>query len=381
MARLDDLETALRNADSAGDTEAAKTLAAEYQAEAQRMQTPSTGAKFMQSIAQAAPGGLPAMAAAGTNALTGPMNELYKQGTYAAGGKVTDIASGFGASPEVAGALGYGTNVGLQALPVLLAGQLGKSAAPQFREGGRKLMTSALKPTFKQHETGEAKRAVETMLKEGINATEGGVRHMKNEVASLNRAITDKIALSNANVNKWEAGRPVAETFSKMRKQVNPASDLEAVRKGFTEFMTHPDLAKKSEFPVQLAQELKKGTYRQLEGKYGELGSAAIETQKALARGLRQEISKAVPAVESLNRREGDLISALNVAERRVMMDLNKNPGGLAWLTESPARFAAFMADKSALFKSLLARALYSGAERIPQAAAMGATAIAESPD
>ncbi len=55
------------------------------------------------------------------------------------------------------------------------------------------------------------------------------------------------------------------------------------------------------------------------------------------------------------------------------MMDLNKNPGSLAWLAHNPSSFAAFMADKSALFKSLAARMIYRAA---PAAgAAMGAPA------
>src|SRR5206468_3026519 len=113
-----------------------------------------------------------------------------------------------------------------------------------------------------------------------------------------------------------------------------------------------------------LAQELKQGTYRILASKYGEQGSAATEAQKALARGLKEGISEKVPAVAGLNAEESKLINALEVAERRALMDGNKNFGGLAWLAHSPATWAAFMADKSALFKSLVARMMHSGSEQ-----------------
>jgi len=146
------------------------------------------------------------------------------------------------------------------------------------------------------------------------------------------------------------------------------------VQKAWQGFRDHPDLRGKVDFPVQLAQKLKTGTYRQLEGKYGELGGADIEAQKALARGLREQIGKAVPGVNEINAQEGKLLAALNISERRALMEANKNPAGLALLTQNPTGFAAFMADKSALFKSLLARALFSGSERIPQAAAGLAT-------
>lgn len=119
--------------------------------------------------------------------------------------------------------------------------------------------------------------------------------------------------------------------------------------------------------PVQLAQSIKQGTYRAIGDKgYGELKGAEIEAQKALARGLKEEISSAVPSVGPLNAREGTLINAANIAERRALLQDNNNIGGLAWLTHDPVAAAGFIADKSSLLKSILARAMYSGSRTIP---------------
>jgi hypothetical protein len=93
------------------------------------------------------------------------------------------------------------------------------------------------------------------------------------------------------------------------------------------------------------------------------MGSADVEAQKTLARGLKEGIVKAEPQIAGLNEQESKLIKTLNVAERRALMQVNNNPAGMAWLTHDPKRWAAFVADKSSLFKSLLARMLYSGAE------------------
>lgn len=118
-----------------------------------------------------------------------------------------------------------------------------------------------------------------------------------------------------------------------------------------------------------MAQQLKQGTYRTLKGKYGEVGSAATEAQKALARGLKEEVAGAVPAVAPLNARESALIDALAVAERRTMMDANKNPVGLAAIAPTPAMFAAFLADRSGALKSLAARGMHNAAGvKAPQA-------------
>ena len=108
--------------------------------------------------------------------------------------------------------------------------------------------------------------------------------------------------------------------------------------------------------PVQLAQKLKQGTYKTLKGKYGEVGSASTEAQKGLARGLKENIAEVVPGIGALNAEESRLFKTLGVAERRSLMDMNKNPLGLAALAGNPTGFAAFMADRSAAFKALVAR-------------------------
>jgi hypothetical protein len=104
---------------------------------------------------------------------------------------------------------------------------------------------------------------------------------------------------------------------------------------------------------------LKRGTYRALgEKTYGEMGSAATEAQKALARGLREEVAAKVPETVAPLAREADLMNVMGVAERRALMEANKNPMGLALLAKNPYAWAGFMADKSALFKSTVARLL-----------------------
>jgi len=121
-----------------------------------------------------------------------------------------------------------------------------------------------------------------------------------------------------------------------------------------------------SGIPVELAQEMKKGTYRVLKGKYGEAGSASTEAQKALARRLKEGVAEAVPAVAGLNAKESALLKTLDVAERRALMDANKNTMGLAALAGNPASWAAFMADRSAAFKALAARMANKSANAAP---------------
>jgi len=216
------------------------------------------------------------------------------------------------------------------------------------------LMQSALKPTINQLQSGEAGVAVDTLLKYGINPTMKGVNTLKTKISDLNEQIKTKINDSTATISRDDVVNTLEGTKAQFGSQVDPIADLAAIEQTGKNFVvSHP-----KNISVQLAQKLKQGTYKALSGKYGEEASASVEAQKALARGLREGISSKVPEVIGLNAEEAKLIKTLNVAERRAFMEANKNPGGLALLTQTPSQFALFMMDKSALFKSLMARAI-----------------------
>lgn len=294
-------------------------------------------------------------------------NEAIAQLAYEGGGKVTDIASNLGASPEVAAGAGYATNVGIQAIPSLVSMPLGRMGTAPFEKGARSLMTSAIKPTLKDLKSGDAARAVDTLLKEGINPTAGGVTKLRASIGQLNDDIAKAIEGSSASIDKEAAGQHLMGTYKKFLNQVNASSDLNAIRGAWDDFINHPLLAGSDKMPVELAQKMKQGTYKVLAKKYGQIGTAETEAQKAIARGLKDEIAQAIPQVSALNARESELINALNVAERRALMEANKNPMGLSLLANHPATWAAFLADRSALVKSLLARGMESGKQAIPQ--------------
>jgi len=291
---------------------------------------------------------------------------LLEHAAYNAGGRVTDALSGI-APPEVAAGVGAAANVGVQALPSVIGGKAMRMAAPALERGAKQLMQSALKPAKKALETGKAARAIDTMLKEGINVTPEGVAQLRTQISGLNDEIAQAINNSTAKVDKGAVTRYLQEALGKFEKQVTPQADIKVIEKAWNQFLSHPLLAGKSEIAVQLAQQLKQGTYRALGSKsYGELKGAEIEAQKALARGLKDEIARVVPGIERLNKAESELLNAEALASARVLMDSNKNPLGLGWLAKHPASWLGFAVDRSPFLKSLLARGLYAGKEQIP---------------
>jgi hypothetical protein len=209
-----------------------------------------------------------------------------------------------GASPEVAAGAGYAANVVTQAVPALMTGKfVQEESGPLMEAGARTLMQSAVKPTYEAQKSGDAAKAITTMLQEGYNPTKGGVQAMQQRISALGDEITDAIKNSPALVNKNDVASRLQSAIDKFRSQVNPKADLKTIEDAWSEFLAHPDLVGKINFPVQLAQALKQGTYRVLGDKpYGELSGAANEAQKQLARGLKEEISKAVPGVSRAQR-------------------------------------------------------------------------------
>lgn len=240
---------------------------------------------------------------------------------------------------------------------VRAAGEFGDVLSRRMEAGSRRLMQSAIKPTIAQRQSGEADTAIDTLLQYGINPTRGGVQRIRSLVDDLNAEIASQINNSTATVGKQDVLNRVGQVRGRFANQVSPTKDLNAIQGVADDFATHPQFpTPQTQIPVQEAQRMKQGTYRILRDKFGEEGSAATEAQKALARGLKEEIATAVPGVGALNAEESRLLATLNVAERRALLEANKNVMGLATLAQNPLSWAAFMADRSSAFKALAAR-------------------------
>ena len=298
---------------------------------------------------------------------TGGLEDVGK-GAYELGGAVTDATG----SPAL------GTAVRM--IPDIASSAVGMrtGAAPAMKVAAQNMMQRAIKPSLGELKNGDAAIAIDTMLNEGLNATKGGVKVLKEKIGELNDQIKTAIENSPASIKTGDVGKALLDTMKRFQNQVNPQMDLDVIKNAWAMFKSHPLINGATEIPVQLAQDLKTGTQQMLRKKYGQLGTADVEAQKGLARGLREEISTAVPEVAGLNAEESKLITTLNVTEKRALLDLNKDMGGLAWLSHRPEIFAAYMADKSALFKSLVARMLNANQRTAGPAGSVAATAGVE---
>lgn len=228
-----------------------------------------------------------------------------------------------------------------------------------------RLMQSALKPTqsvLDEYGT-TAPRLVKTLLDEGVNVTQGGLAKLQALLKATNSEIRKAVNAASGDIDKSLVSARALETAAKMSKQVNPTADLKAVSDVVEEFTNHP-VFKGPKLSIAEAQDMKVGTYQQIGKKYGEVSSAGIETQKALARGLKEEIAHRVPEIAKLNLTDSQLMAAMESVGRRVALAGNRDPIGFAWVTANPVPFLAALMDRSPIVKSMLAHGFYKDAAR-----------------
>jgi hypothetical protein len=329
-------------------------------------------------------------------------------------GAGTIFGAGVGAVPGAVGGAALGGATGesakqliarlsggaAPATPLAAGGQIAGQAALQggaqagglavgagLRKAGPYLMEKALKPTqtlVDEYRT-TAPKIVQTLLDEGINVTQAGLSKLQRIFGETNDAISAAVAGSPAEVSKSAVASYTPQVAAKMAQQVNPTKDLEAVSGAVEEFMQHPVYPGSGKIPVAAAQAMKQGTYQQIGKKYGEVSAAGIETQKALGRGLKEEIAQAVPGVAALNAKDSALMAAQDAVGRRVAMAGRSDPVGFAWVAHNPTTFLAALIDRNPAIKSMLARGAYQSAATAahvtPQALRIAIEAVASGED
>jgi len=284
--------------------------------------------------------------------------------------------------------LGEGVNVARAALPVggKVVGRvalLGKTPEAAYE--------SALKPST-MLSAGDRASVIQTGLDQGIPVSKGGLEKIGGRIDALNQAIKDQIAADpTRQISPVPALQNLRSVRAKFANQVNPAADVNAVNAAGNEFAdnfgpngNYPQ----GTMPADAAQAMKQGTYRALGNKaYGELKGASIEAQKALARGLKEEIANQFPEINNLNAQESKLLDLEPVIERAVNRTANHQLIGIGSpiagtaikaTTGSTSAGAVAMALKAVLdnpmVKSRLAIAV-SRAQKIPFSQASGRVA------
>lgn len=191
---------------------------------------------------------------------------------------------------------------------------------------------SALKPSVAVSPA-RVERVVQTGLREGIPVSVEGVAKLSSLIDDLNDKITAQIQSDPTRpIKTMDVAQRVDPLKAKFAQQVNPSADLQSIDAAKEEFIqsrTEPPASgigpsNLKDITAAEAQAMKTGTYRQLRSKaYGEMKTATVEAQKALARGLKEELANAFPELADPNARESQLLDLQKLLEKAVQRQAN----------------------------------------------------------
>lgn len=275
------------------------------------------------------------------------------------------------ASPQEDQAAARGAGQFLSAAPVIAgdvagAKAVGKAAASKASPLAEALYQKGLQPRPRTFSADEITDLTKTGLDNALPISRGGLVKLDSLVNKLNDSIGSDIASNpNATLSPTAIAQRMGAPLQKAAQQVNPEADISALESSRVEFLRNhqtPEVpavpasvdpytgqtipgsaaipAKDIPIPATEAQIIKKGTYQQVGGKqFGELSSASIEGQKALARGIKEELQAQFPEIAEKNAAEGKLLdlqpeleAAINrVGNRRIsvanVMNIMADPG------------------------------------------------------
>lgn len=203
---------------------------------------------------------------------------------------------------------------------------LANAAKPVAGAAAETLYRSALKPST-TIPVEQSSRMVKTALDNNIPISPDGLDKLNALQAQVNKTIADTIASDpNATVSKQAVAQRLRQTYQNVSQQVSPTPDINRVKKVSYDFaQNNPD-----QIPAAKAQAMKQGTYQSIKSAaYGEMKTATVEAQKALARGIKEELEKQFPEIKGLNAQEGRLLELDPVLERAVNRIGNHNMIGI----------------------------------------------------
>jgi hypothetical protein len=275
---------------------------------------------------------------------------------------------------------------------------------------------TALKPPPAKYSQPQRSAMVQTALQNSIPVSKPGLEKLGDLIDDLNNKIAGEVGSDpNRPIDTAKVAGYVDQAKARFANQVTAQPDLNAIEATRQQFLAErgakPGTPAVPPQPIGLydangqqimgpgspanpptppqpigaadAQAMKQGTYRVLRGKYGEQGSATVEAQKALARGLKDQIADAFPELKGMNAAESKLLDLQPVLERAVNRISNHQPigigtpilaGGVKAATGSTGIGAAAALYKAVVdnpvIKSRLAIAVSKGG-KIPLAQAM----------
>lgn len=230
------------------------------------------------------------------------------------------------AAGQLIGGVEGGRIAGAVARPVASVATKAGARALLAGETPEAAYETALKPPPASVSAADRAQMVQTGLKNSIPVSKGGLEKLGdliNDFDAKRQAVID--ADPTRTISTVGAVRNLDAVRARFANQVTPQPDMAEIDSVQSNFLNNPKIAPQGAGPspgsltAAEAQAMKTGTYRALGNKsYGEVKGASIEAQKALARGLKDELANAFPELQNLNAAESKLLDLEPVLERAV---------------------------------------------------------------
>lgn len=306
-----------------------------------------------------------------------PFGSGIADAAYNLGGKATDLATKWGATPERAGLEGYLANVATQVLPSLLTNARVSDAPIKsvLDWPARKWMQSALKPNANVDKA-TFNRGSTTMLQGEPNATgytplysptHSGVRAMRDQIGTLKPQVTEITNASKKVIDVAPAAQNASRIIDKVQEGTMAVDDTAAAQRVIDNLYRHPAVDEAGTMSVSAAQAMKDRNYARLGDiayRTGAKSTDEADSLKAVTAGLRKGIERAEPSTGPLNARISDLINALKLSQRRAIVEGNKDllPLGatVAGAAGNTGVAAASYISSNSPIKSLIAHLLHT---------------------
>lgn len=224
-----------------------------------------------------------------------------------------------------------------------------------------KMYGTAMKPATTLSAADRA-QMIRTGLDNSLRIDASGVEKLGNLIDDLNQKIKGVIDTDpNRPIDPNAVATRADISKARFANQVNATKDLNSIENSRQQFLTErgakpgspavppqptglldaqgrpimsggtPATAPKPAPPMRAvdAQAMKQGTYAVLREKYGEQGAAAVEAQKNLAMGLKEELATQFPELSGLNAAESKLLDLGPILERAVNRVSNNHTIGI----------------------------------------------------
>jgi len=196
---------------------------------------------------------------------------------------------------------------------------ISKSGIPE------KLMESAMKIPPRSVDNATRKQLIKTAVEDGYRVTQKGLDKLKGDIDTINKEIASVVDKGKDIPIDYETAVSKIDELKEFYKDApNPKQYIDELESLKQSTLAAKLTDKGRDFvPAAEAQRIKQTVYRLNKKHYGEMKTAEIEGNKAIARGVKEKLVEAFPELKELNAKDSEWLNLEEVLGRAVNRSRN----------------------------------------------------------